>query len=103
MGQALHFLFYNKGASDYAAERYGKETQRLYGVMDKQLSKQDFIAGDYSIADMAIWPWITRHERQQISLDDYPNVQRWYRAIAARPAVVKGFKVLAEDEEIPGL
>lgn len=103
MGQALHFLFYNKGASDYAAERYGKETQRLYGVMDKQLSKRDFIAGDYSIADMAIWPWITRYERQQISLDDYPNVQRWYRAIAARPAVVKGFKILAEDEEIPGL
>lgn len=103
MGQALHFLFYNKDASSYAAERYGKETRRLYAVMDKKLSKKDFIAGDYSIADMAIWPWITRYERLLISLDEYPNVQRWYRTISARPAVVKGFKVLAEDEGIPGL
>jgi len=103
MGQALHFLFYNKGASDYAAERYGKETNRLYAVLDKQLSKQAFVAEEYSIADMAIWPWITRFERQDIALGDYPNVQRWYREIAKRPAVVKGFKTLSKDEEIPGL
>lgn len=103
MGQALHFLFYNKDASAYAAERYKRESERLYRVLDEQLAQRKYIAGAYSIADMAIWPWITRFDRLGISLDDYPHVQGWYREIGARPAVVRGFKTLAEDEEIPGL
>lgn len=103
MGQALHFLFYNKDASDYAAQRYGQESERLYRVLDEQLAQHAYIAGSYSIADMAVWPWITRFERLGISLDDYPHVKRWYQEVGARSAVVKGFKTLADNEDIPGL
>jgi GST-like protein len=93
LGQVHHFVKYNPGKAPYAEERYSKEAARLYRVLDRQLAGKDFIAGDYSIADIATWPWISRFEWQQIDLNKYPNVKRWYIAIANRPAVQKGYQV----------
>ncbi|MEM9765111.1 MAG: glutathione binding-like protein, partial [Pseudomonadota bacterium] len=92
-GQAHHFLRFNPGKAAYAEERYGNETKRLYGVLDRRLAGRDFIAGDYSIADMATWPWVSRFEWQQIDLNAFPNVRDWYLRIADRPAVQKGYSV----------
>jgi GST-like protein len=101
LGQAHHFLHYNKGKAPYAEERFGKEAQRLYGVLDRQLTGADYVAGDYSIADMAIWPWIARFEWQEVDLGNFPNVKRWYTSIAARPAVQKGYHVPKFTADIP--
>ena len=101
LGQAHHFLHFNKDASEYASNRFGKEAQRIYGVLDKQLGDLEYVAGDYSIADMAIWPWISRYEWQQIDLNQFPKVRDWYVKIAERPAVQKGYKVPNPDFEIP--
>ena len=101
LGQAHHFLKYNKGKAPYAEERYFKEAQRLYGVLDKQLEGREFVADTYSIADISIWPWISRFEWQEIDLNKYPNVKRWYVAIAKRPAVKKGYAVPKDTGPIP--
>lgn len=101
LGQVHHFVKFNAGKAPYAEERYTKETQRLYRVLDKQLEGRDYVAGDYSIADIAIWPWISRFEWQQIDLATYPNVKRWYIAIANRPAVQKGYQVPKHTGPIP--
>ncbi|NKB53048.1 MAG: glutathione S-transferase [Rhizobiaceae bacterium] len=98
LGQAHHFLHFNPGRSDYAESRFGEEAQRLYGVLDGQLVGRNFVAGEYSIADMAIWPWVARFEFQKITLNAFPNVLRWYRTIAARPAVIAGYSVPVETE-----
>ncbi len=100
IGQAHHFLRANPGKSAYSEERYHKETQRLYGVLDRRLAGRDYVAGDYSIADMAIWPWIARFEWHKTDLNQYPNVKRWYVAIAKRPAVQKGYQVPKPAGEI---
>jgi len=100
-GQVHHFVKYNKGKAPYAEERYLKEAHRLYGVLDKQLAAHDYVAGDYSIADMAIWPWVSRYEWQTVDLNKYPNVTRWYVAIANRPAVQKGYHVPKKVQEMP--
>ena len=101
LGQVHHFTHFNQGVSDYAEERYANEAKRLYGVLNKQLSDKEFIAGDYSIADMACWPWVSRYEWQQIDLGTFPNVQRWYKDILARKAVQKGYHVPKVMLEIP--
>ena len=101
LGQAHHFLQFNKGVSDYAAKRYAVEAQRLYDVMDDRLEANEYLAGEYSIADMAAWPWISRYEWQGVDFAEYPNVKRWYRAIAARPAVVRGYQVPAAPGAAP--
>jgi len=101
LGQVHHFVHYNKGKSAYAEERYSKEAKRLYGVLDKRLEGRDFVADEYSIADMAIWPWISRFEWQEMDLNDYPNVKRWYLAIAGRPAVQKGYHVPKFTTDMP--
>jgi len=101
LGQAHHFLKYNAGKAPYAEERYGKEAQRLYKVLNTQLEGRQFMAGDYSIADIATWPWISRFEWQQIDLNQYPNVKRWYLEIAKRPAVIKGYAVPKDMGPIP--
>lgn len=93
LGQTAHFLHYNPGKSAYAAERFASETRRLYGVLDRRLADAEFVGGDYSIADMAIWPWATRFEHQKIVLAAFPNVARWYEAVALRPAVQRGYRV----------
>jgi GST-like protein len=100
-GQAHHFLQFNPGKAPYAEERYGKETQRLYGVLDRQLEGRDFICGEYSIADMASWPWVSRFEWQRIDMNQFPNVRDWYLRVLDRPAVVKGYHVPKYVSEIP--
>ena len=102
LGQAHHFLKFNPGKAPYAEERYGKEAQRLYGVLDRQLAGKDFVAGaELSVADLAIWPWVSRFEWQQVDLGRFPEVERWYLALAARPAFQAGYKVPNPDLEIP--
>lgn len=90
-GQNGHFNNYAPEKVPYAVDRYTKETNRLYGVMNKRLADRDFLAGDYSIADMASYPWIVPHERLQQNLDDFPHLKRWFHAIAARPAVIRAY------------
>jgi GST-like protein len=89
-GQAHHFLRAAPQPVPYAIERYTQETRRLYKVLDHQLEDQEFIAGDYSIADIATYPWIARHEWHQVALADFPSVQRWFAGMGARPAVQQG-------------
>jgi GSH-dependent disulfide-bond oxidoreductase len=101
IGQVHHFVRNNKGKSPYAEERYVKETHRLYGVLDKRLAEHEYVAGIYSIADMAIWPWISRFEWHTVDLNQYANVARWYKAIAARPAVARGYDVPVKQPGIP--
>lgn len=101
LGQAHHFLKFNPGLSVYAEKRYGEEARRLYGVLDRQLEQRAFIVEDYSIADIACWPWVSRYEWQGIDLRDYPSVRRWYKEIAARPAVQRGYHVPDHANSIP--
>jgi GST-like protein len=101
LGQVHHFVKYNKGKAPYAEERYLKEAQRLYGVLDKQLKDNEYMAGEYSVADIATWPWISRYDWQTIDLSQYPNVKRWYVAVASRPAVQKGYHLPKKVQEIP--
>ena len=101
LGQAHHFLKFNPGKAPYAEERYHKEAKRLYGVLDKRLADREYMVGDYSMADIATWPWISRFQWQKIDLDEFPNVKRWYRTIAGRPAVQKGYHVPKFTQEIP--
>lgn len=92
-GQAHHFRRFAKEQVPYAIERYTSETHRLYGVMDKRLGEAAYLAGDYSIADIATYPWIARWEWHGIEWANYPNLKRWFDAIGARPAVQKGMAV----------
>ena len=101
LGQAHHFLHFNKGAAPYAEERFAKEAHRLYGVLDRRLAEHAFVADAYSIADIAIWPWVSRFEWQTVDLKQYPNVKRWYEAIAQRPAVQRGYDVPKKTGDIP--
>ena len=101
LGQVHHFVRYNQGKAPYAEERYLKEAHRLYGVLDRRLEGRDYVVGDYSIVDIACWPWISRFEWQTIDLNEYPNVKRWYVAIAARPAVQKGYHVPKYVQDLP--
>ncbi len=100
-GQVHHFVKYNQGKAPYAEERYLKEAHRLYGVLDRRLGEAEYMAGDYTIADMATWPWVSRFEWQTVDLKQYPNVLRWYKAIAARPAVQKGYHGPVKQPGIP--
>ena len=101
-GQVHHFVKYNKGKSAYAEERYSKEARRLYGVMDKRLGQNQYMSGkEYSIADISIWPWTARFDWQEIDLSEYKNVTRWYKEMADRPAVQKGWLVPQNDQLIP--
>ena len=86
-GQANHFRAFAPERVPYGIARYTDEVNRLYGVLDKQLQGLDFVAGDYSIADMAIWPWVVPYERQGQDLEDFPNIARWFARVAQRPAV----------------
>lgn len=90
-GQNHHFSQYAPEKLAYAIDRYVKETNRLYGVLDQRLKDREFIAGEYSIADMASYPWIVPYEKQGQKLEDFPNLKRWFDAIAARPAVQRAY------------
>jgi len=94
LGQVHHFLNVEKEeVQRYGLQRYTKETHRLYGVLDRRLGEVEFVAGAISIADFAILAWAWRHERHRVRLADYPNVERWYRLMMARPAIRRGFEV----------
>ena len=101
LGQAHHFNHYAPETIDYAVTRYSKEANRLYGVLDRQLEGRDFVADDFSIADIAIFPWIARHDWQTVDLNDYPNVAKWYLTIAQRSAVKAGWNVPENDQVMP--
>jgi len=93
-GQVHHFVaLADENNRRYGLERFSAETRRLYGVMDRRLAEQEYFAGELSIADFAIVGWVWRHERHRVDLADFPHVQRWYRALQARPAVARGFAV----------
>ena len=97
LGQAHHFRLYAPEKIGYAIERYTNEARRLYGVMDKRLAQSAWFGGDaYSIADMAVFPWLRSWKNQGVELSDYPHVHRWFDRVAARPAVQQGVQVLAE-------
>lgn len=96
LGQAHHFRIYAPEKVEYAIKRYTNEAQRLYGVMDRRLAEAAYFAGEYSIADMAIYPWTRSHANQGVDLATFPNVARWYEAIGARPAVQRALQVLAD-------
>jgi len=92
-GQVHHFLRSAPEPVPYAIERYARETQRLYGVLDAHLGANPYLAGEYSIADMATYPWVARFEWHKVKLEDYPNVKRWFDTIGNREAVQRGMKV----------
>ena len=96
LGQAHHFRLYAPEPIQYAIDRYTNESKRLYGVLDRRLADHEYVAGDYSIADIAIMPWLRAPDRQGVDIADYPNVRRWRDAIAARPAVQRGLQLLAD-------
>jgi GST-like protein len=91
LGQHGHFALYAKDELPYAIERYRRETERLYGVLDRRLAGREHICGDYSIADMACWPWVVTNKAQAIDLGAFPNVRRWYDALKQRPALRRGY------------
>ena len=101
LGQAHHFLHFNPGKSDYAEIRFQNEVARLYGVLDKRLDGRNYICDDYSIADMACWPWVSRYEWQKIDLAEYSNVRSWYKRLLKRDAVQKGYHVPKKMNDIP--
>lgn len=101
LGQTHHFLKFNPGKAPYAEQRYLDENKRIYGVLDRRLAHHEYLADEYSIADIAAWPWISRFEWQQMDMSDYPNLRRWYLAIAERPAVVRGYHVPKKINEVP--
>ena len=100
LGQTHHFVKFNPGKSPYAEERYKNENIRLYKVLNKRLIEREFICEDYSIVDIATWPWISRYEFHQMDLNDYPSVIAWYLRIASRPAVQRGYAVPL-DQPVP--
>ncbi|PJE37049.1 glutathione S-transferase [Pseudooceanicola lipolyticus] len=105
LGQVHHFVKYNRGKSPYAEERFSKEAHRLYRVLDTRLSGREYVAGEgagtYTIADMAVWPWVSRYEFHEVDLADYPNVRQWYRQIRERPAVQRGYHQPKFVQDIP--
>ncbi|MBL8893709.1 MAG: glutathione S-transferase N-terminal domain-containing protein [Rhizobiales bacterium] len=101
LGRAHYFLKYNAGKAPFAEDWFQAEARRLYGVLDRLLADREYMCGEYSIVDIATFPWIARFEWQRIDLNDYPNARRWYLQIAARPAVKKGFAVPDTGLHIP--
>ena len=101
LGQAHQYLFYHKGKSEFAEEKSRGYTNNVYEILNTQLSKYNYVCNEYSIADIAVWPWIARFKRHQINLKKYPNILRWYLNIAKRPAVIKGYNIIGDFDEIP--
>ncbi len=100
-GQNHHFVQYAPEKIPYAMTRYVKETNRLYGVLNRRLADREFLAGAYSIADMAAYPWVVPHERQRQSLTEFPHLNRWFEAIRARPAVQRAYEIADRINETP--
>ena len=104
IGQHHQFHHYNPGKSEFGEERYFKITKRIYQELDSRLKNSKFLAGEnYTIADIATWPWLARHEWHDIGLKNYQNLSRWYLEIAERDGVIKGFSFMDKDSKIPGI
>jgi GST-like protein len=103
LGQHHQFHHYNPGKSEWGEKRYLKIAKTIYKDLDERLEKSKFLAGDYSIADIATFPWIARHEWHDVGLKNFKNLSRWYRDISKREAVIKGFDLLKREEKIPGI
>jgi GST-like protein len=103
LGQNHHFRNYANEKLNYAINRYVKETERLYGVLDERLADREFVAGGYSIADMACYPWIVLHDRQGQNLDDFPNIKRWFETIQRRDAVQRAYAVAKNINAASGM
>ena len=102
LGQVHHFVKFNAGKSIYAEERYSGEALRIYGVLEKRLNNSEYVAGNsYGIADISIWPWVSRFEWQKIDLKKFPKILEWYKKIASRQAVIRGYDVPSTGAEIP--
>jgi GSH-dependent disulfide-bond oxidoreductase len=101
LGRAHYFLKNNPGKAPFAEAWFAKEAQRIYGVLNRQLDGRSFITGEYSIADIACFPWIARHSWHRVDLNDYSEVKDWYLRIASRPAVIKGYNVPDPENRIP--
>ena len=101
LGQAHQYLYYNKGKSAYAEDRFRDRAKLIYNKINNHLDSNEYFIEDYSIVDIAIWPWIARYERQEINIAEYSNIKRWFNKIAKRSAVIKGYNVVGKKEEIP--
>ena len=94
LGQAHQYLFYHRGRSKFAEEKTKGYVEHVYSILEKQLMDKEYVVNNYSIADIAIWPWVDRCEKHEIKLEDYPNIKRWYDKISIRPAVIKGYNAV---------
>ncbi len=103
LGYAHYFLTYNTGRAPFAETRFASDVKRLYRTLNDRLTGREFIAGDFSLADIAIWPWVSRFARHKIDLDDYPAVQRWYRQLGQRETFQRGYRVPLATSDTPGL
>ena len=101
LGQAHQFLFYHPNQSKFIEKKYIDYTKRIYQTLNDRLKNNEYLGVEYSIADIATWPWIARFERHQITISDYTNVFRWYKLIRQRSAVIKGYNVVGKKEQIP--
>jgi GST-like protein len=101
LGQAHQFLYYHPNQSLFIEEKYKDYAKRIYQTLDIRLKDHEYLANEYSIADIATWPWIARFKRHKISLEDYPNVLKWYKIIMKRPPVIRGYNAIGKKEEIP--
>ena len=101
LGQAHQFLYYQSGKSKFAEDRYINYVKRVYRTLDSRLENSEYLGIEYSIADIATWPWVARFERHRVDLKNYPNVLRWYKLISKRSAVIKGYNVVGKFEKIP--
>ena len=101
LGQAHQFLYYHSGKSKFAEDKYINYVKRTYRTLDSRLENNEYLGTEYSIADIATWPWVARFERHRVDLKNYPNVLRWYKLISKRSAVIKGYNVVGKFEKIP--
>ena len=101
LGQAHQFLYYHPGKSEYAEKKFKAYAEKIYFKIEMQLESRRFLIDDYSIVDISIWPWIARYERHQIDILKFPNILQWFKTIASRPAVQKGYNVVGKKEIIP--
>ncbi|MBO0133232.1 glutathione S-transferase family protein [Agrobacterium burrii] len=103
LGYAHYFLTYHAGEAPFAETRFAADVERLYRTLNDRLTGREYVAGDFSIADIAIWPWVSRFARHKINLDDFPAVQRWYRQLGQRESFKRGYRVPFATSDVPGL
>ncbi|CDN92718.1 glutathione S-transferase family protein [Agrobacterium tumefaciens] len=103
LGYAHYFLTYHAGEAPFAETRFAADVERLYRTLNDRLNEREFVAGDFSIADIAIWPWVSRFARHRINLDDFPAVQTWYRHLGQRESFKRGYRIPFATSDVPGL